>query len=55
MDEPLLVYFNETLTGKLWLDENRTYHFRYVPEWLRDPHSIPLSVSMVDRETGVLN
>ena len=46
MDEPLLVYFNQTQTGKLWLDENRTYHFRYVPEWLRDPHSIPLSVSL---------
>lgn len=46
MDESLLIYFNETLTGKLWLDENRTYHFRYDPEWLRDPHSIPLSVSL---------
>ncbi|EFI34236.1 HipA N-terminal domain protein [Desulfonatronospira thiodismutans ASO3-1] len=46
MDESLLVYFNETLTGKLWLGENRTYHFRYFPEWLRDPHSIPLSVSL---------
>ena len=54
MDEPLLVYFNETLTGKLWLKENRAYHFRYFPEWLRDPHSIS-PVSMVDRETGVLN
>ncbi len=46
MDESLLVYFNETLMGKLWLEENRTYHFRYDHEWLRAPHSIPLSVSL---------
>ncbi|RQD67919.1 MAG: type II toxin-antitoxin system HipA family toxin [Desulfonatronovibrio sp. MSAO_Bac4] len=46
MDKSLLVYFNETLTGKLWVDESRTYHFRYAPEWLRAPHSIPLSVSL---------
>jgi serine/threonine-protein kinase HipA len=40
------VYFRNRLIGRLWLDGNRRFAFMYADDWVRDPLTIPISLSM---------
>jgi serine/threonine-protein kinase HipA len=42
----LNVFYRDQACGRLWLDESRRFVFAYNPEWLRQPESFPLSLSL---------
>lgn len=46
MPPGLQAFFNDSLVGRLWLEQDRTYVFQYDPSCLHNPSAIPLSVSL---------
>ncbi|MCP4374233.1 MAG: type II toxin-antitoxin system HipA family toxin [Deltaproteobacteria bacterium] len=51
----LRVYLHNSLSGLLWLDDNRRFSFQYDPNYLKDQDSIPLSLSLPLREEPYTN
>jgi serine/threonine-protein kinase HipA len=51
----LSVYLHNSLSGLLWLDDNRRFSFQYDPNYLKDQDSIPLSLSLPLREEPYTN
>ncbi len=48
--ECLNVFFEQTLVGRLTLDEKRFFSFQYSGDWLDASHSFPLSLSLPMQE-----
>src|SRR4030042_1358645 len=51
----LAVFFQERLTGHLWLDKQRRFFFQYTQDWLKSPRAVPLSVALPLQEEAFEN
>jgi len=51
----LRAYLHNSLSGLLWLDDNRRFSFQYDPNYLKSPAAIPLSLSLPLREEPYTN
>jgi len=53
--EKLNVYLHNSLVGYLWLSDTSRFSFQYDPNYLEDPDTIPLSLSLPKREAPYTN